>query len=304
LNLKNYFAFPQIFSYAVWNAGLWGHCMRTGSLPPPFYSILLPAVLFPHHYQDKYSQVLWWSTAATNQRFQTAVNLLNHHLPAKCQEPCRYIYGTQSTTVNCSIWTSVHRHHALAWHTVLFLDSVSPAVPTVTHAICSFMEMEPIQGGQHASLPGATTETEGHRLYEVCPLTRGWAKSTSAGFMPSNASTSPRAPQHTSMEARCTCTVLVAISAAPHLCERFEPKCLFYVRMLKSLMLSPDSPVMPITMYFDMANPLQRTEAKSVVDSQSSWPVVLAPLSAVVTWDGGWEHLPASCDRFFRPRPP
>ena len=114
---------------------------------------------------------------------------------------------------------------------------------------------------------------------KVCSLTWGWASSTSAGFVPSNASTSPHAAQHTSVEASCICTMLVAVSAGSHHCGCFEPKCLLYICMLKSLM-SPN-------MYFDMANPLQRTEAQSTLGTIQHNPVDLwSWLPSLVWWLG------------------
>lgn len=66
-----------------------------------------------------------------------------------------------------------------------------------------------------------------------------------------------------------------------------EPKHLFYAHMLKSLMLSPDSPVRPTTTYFDMANPLQRTEAHSIVDTLQHNPVDLWSWLPSLVWSLG-----------------
>ena len=124
--------------------------------------------------------------------------------------------------------------------------------------------------------------------------------------MPSDASTSPHTAQHTSMEASCICTMLVAISTASRHCECFEPKRPSHTHVLKSPMLSPGSSARPTAIYFDVANPLQKSEGQGVVDAIQRNPADLWPWLPSLGWSlgVGGEHFPAPCDRFSQPRPP
>lgn len=97
-------------------------------------------------------------------------------------------------------------------------------------------------------------------IVSVCSLTWGWAKNILEGFVSSNASTFPHPhntpPWKQPVFVPCWWLPLQLLIILDTLNQT-----IFYVCVLKSPMLSPDSGVRPTTMYFHMANAFQRTEA-------------------------------------------
>lgn len=210
---------------------------------------------------------------------------------------------------SCSSWMSVHLRHALAWPSVLFLDPVSPVSPTVTYTVCyctPLWRWSPyrVDSMLHSQTPHQRRKNLDY--IKVCSLTWGWAKSPSVGFVPSNASTSSHAAHHTSVEASRICTVLVAISAASHHCGLWTETSLLCAcaEVTDVVTRQPGEAYNYVFGHGQSTSKDWSPQHCGYVSAQSSWPVVLASLSGVVTWDGGWEHFPACCDQFFQPRPP
>lgn len=221
-----------------------------------------------------------------------------------------YIFmGGNPPQWSCSIWMSVHLHHALAW--LCFVPR--PCFSSLPHhdtrhlLLHSFVEMKPIQSEQHASLPGATPETKELGLYRSLFPNLRLGKQYLSGVCAlkclhiSSCRTTRLHGSTLSLYhaggGQCSFSSLWALWT--------ETSLLHMHVKVTDVVTGPPGEAHNYVFWHGQSTPKGWSPEHCGYDPvQSSWPVVLAPLSGVVTWDGGWEHFPARCDQFFQPRPP